>query len=118
MVNGDQVFLIDHGSAFAGKSFSPATDQFTFTPAYLRALCPANYKRMSQGDKLKSLSRVNEEQAKKLGDWIGSLDEKVLAELCHKYGIDSAPEIDRLNSLKSMCGFEAPDLAVNSSWVL
>jgi Phosphatidylinositol 3- and 4-kinase. len=118
MVNGDKVFLIDHGSAFAGKSFSPAVDQFTFTPAYLRALAPANYKRMSQGDKLRALPRINEEQAKKLGNWIRSLDEKVLAELCYKYGIDPAPEIDRLNSLKSMCGFESADLAVNSCWCL
>jgi hypothetical protein len=118
MCQGDRVYLIDHGSAFAGKSFSPATDPYTFVPVYLRSLCPANFKRMSQGDKLKVLPRVNEEQARKLGDWIKSLDEKVLAELCYKYGIDPAPEIDRLNSLKSMCGFMAPDLAINSCWVL
>jgi hypothetical protein len=61
---------------------------------------------------------LNEYQAKKLGDWIVGLDEKVLAELCYKYGIDPKPEIDRLNNLKSMCGFEPADLAINGCWVL
>jgi hypothetical protein len=118
MARGDQVFLIDHGSAFAGKSFSPATDKYTFTPAYLRALAPSNFKSLSSNEKLKVLPRLHEDQAKKLGAWIAGLDEKCLAEICYKYGIDPAPEIDRLNNLKSMCGFMAPDLAVNSCWCL
>jgi hypothetical protein len=118
MSRGDQVFLIDHGSAFAGPSFSPATDQYTFTPAYLRALAPPNFKSLSSNEKLKSLPRLNEYQAKKLGDWIVGLEEAVVAEICYKYGIDPKPEIDRLNNLKSMCGFEPADLAVNGCWVL
>jgi hypothetical protein len=118
MARGDRVFLIDHGSAFAGKSFSPATDKYTFTPAYLRALAPSNFKSLSSNEKLKALPRLHEDQAKKLGDWISGLDEKCLAEICYKYGIDPASEIDRSNNLKSMCGFMAPDMAVNSCWCL
>ena len=116
MVNGDKVYLIDHGSAFAGKSFCPATDKYTFTPAYLRALAPQNFKSMTADQKLKSLPRLHEDQSKKLGLWIVGLDEKILAELCYKYGIDPSPEIDRLKNLKGMCGFMDASLAVNSCW--
>lgn len=118
MVRGDQVYLIDHGSAFAGKSFSPATDKFTFTPAYLRSLAPANFKTMTADQKLKSLPRLHEDQSKKLGEWILSLDGKIMAEICYRYGISPEPELERLKNLKGMCEFMQPDLAVNSSWVL
>jgi hypothetical protein len=117
MVQGDKVFLIDHGSTFAGNSFSPAINKSTFTPAYLRSLCPDDFKKMTAEEKLKYLPRVSEIEAKKLGEWILSLDDKILAEICYRYAIDPEPEIDRLNNLKAICLRMPADLAVNTVWV-
>jgi len=116
MALGDKVVLIDHGSAFAGKDFSPATDKYTFTPAYLRAVCPDNFSSMTSEEKLKVLPRVSQIQELKLRNWMFSLDDKILAEVCYRYGIDPSPELARLNLLKAMCLRHPADLAINSLW--
>jgi hypothetical protein len=115
MALGDKVVLIDHGSAFAGKDFSPL-DKYTFIPAYLRAVCPDNFKGMTPEEKLKALPRVSPIQEVKLKGWILGLDDKILAEVCYRYGTDPLPEINRLNSLKGMCLRMPADLAINSLW--
>jgi hypothetical protein len=118
MFRGADVKLIDHGSAFAGDKFDPANDKSSFTPYYLRALAPAEFKDFTPDAKLKSLPRVNHEVDVQLSTWISGLDAAALADSLVKFGIDPAPCLKRLSSLKATVGFTAADMAINQLWVV
>ena len=118
MVRGDEVKLIDHGSAFAGTGFAPATDKNTFVPYYLRALAPSDFNQLAPADKLRALPRISGDSAKNLNNWLSSLDEEGLARILHRFGIEAKPSVERLRSLKGALAYQPADLAINSFWVL
>jgi hypothetical protein len=117
MIRGMDLRLIDHGSAFAGKDFAPATDPDTFTPAYLRIGVP-NFEKLAPDKKLAALPRLAPDQAAELGDWMKSIDGDRLATALRTFGIDPEPELGRLRSLIGACRGMSADLAVNCFWVL
>jgi hypothetical protein len=118
MMRGESIGLIDHGSAFAGHDFSPATDNNSFVPYYLRALCPDEFESMSPGQKLLALPRVHKEVSQDLGLWLSKLKVKELASILYSYGIDAKPAVDRLNAVISSLAYQSADLAILSPWVI
>lgn len=118
MVRGDKVKLIDHGSAFAGTGFAPATDRNTFVPYYLRALAPSNFSQLAPHDRLHALPRLSTAAEPAFRAWLEALDPEGLAATLHRYGIDAGPAVARLHALRASAGHMAADLAVNSFWTL
>lgn len=114
----EEVKLIDHGSAFAGRNFDPGHDQYSFVPYYLRAWAPQQFNALSSEDKLKALPRLSGPSEQVLKSWLQQLDEHRLAAVLLRYGINPAPSVERLVKLKAMLQTEASDLAVNQSWVM
>ncbi len=118
MVRGADVKLIDHGSALAGADFAPGSDRYSFVPFYLRALAPADFGQLSSGDQLKALPRLSAPAAADLRSWLDGLDGQELAATLHRYGVDAAPSVNRLDHLKTAAAHTPADLAVNGAWVL
>lgn len=118
MIRGDQVYLIDSGSAFAGPDFAPATDRYTFVPYYLRAMAPADFTRMTDEEKMHALPRLSGSLIEGFGKWLGGIDSAALEAALHRHGIDPAPVLERLCSLQSAASHTPADLAVNAAWVL
>lgn len=109
--------LIDHGSAFAGPDFAPATDKKSFVPFYLRAWAPGNFSKLPVKDKLQFMPRLSEPAEQRLRKWIDSLSASSFADVLYRYGIDPAASVDRLARLKNMTTEMPADLAVNKLWI-
>ena len=118
MFRGADVKLIDHGSAFAGENFDPAHDKSSFTPYYLRALAPAEFKDFTPDAKLKSMPRVNHQVEVELSTWVKGLDTEALYKSLSRFGIDPRACVKRLDALKAAMGFTAADSAINQLWVV
>jgi hypothetical protein len=117
MASGDKVKLIDHGSAFAGVSFDPAKDGVSFVPYYLRPGV-VGFTKLTTDEKLRKLPRLNAENEAKLKKWLLGLDAKILGQLITLYGIDPAPELNRLEKLQRATAYQTADLAILSAWVV
>jgi hypothetical protein len=118
MVNDEgKIALIDHGSAFAGESFSPGYDRSSFVPFYLRAWAPKEFNRMSAKEKLRALPRIGDKAAKQLREWAEGLNEDTLHYVLHTYGVEAKSAMFRLGRLKIALKQEPADLAINRLWV-
>ena len=114
MASGDKVKLIDHGSAFAGASFSIKD---AFVPYYLRAGIK-QLNKLTVTEKLRIMPRLNEENEALFKKWLLGLSKDILHQLVTKYGIDAAPEITRLERLQAATSYQTAELAVLSAWVI
>lgn len=108
--------LIDHGSAFAGPHFNPANDQNSFVPYYLRAWSPAEWRERSLEQKLKLMPTANGKTREELAEWLEGLHADQLAGVLTRYGIDPAPELERLGKVKQLATQMPVDLAINRLW--
>lgn len=111
-----EVRLIDHGSAFAGFGFDPAHDKNSFVPGYLRAWAPTRFNSLEPGEKFGYLPRVNDTIAHEVGVWFVELSEAHLARTLHQYGIDPAPSLSRLATLKKELESSPIDVVLNRFW--
>lgn len=118
MVRGQDVKLIDQGSALAGGEFAPASDRFTFVPFYLRALAPADFGGLPPEGKLHALPRLGAPAEAGLKTWLLGLDATALGDTLLRYGIDPDPSRRRLQDLQAAAGHTPADLAINGAWVL
>jgi hypothetical protein len=118
MFCGNQVRLIDHGSALAGIDFQPPIDKHSFVPYYLRVFCPAGFGQLAADQKFKILPRVSEEIQSELVRFINMLHENIISALLLQYNIDPAPEVARLELLKFAVGIQPADLAINGVWTI
>lgn len=117
MIHGDDVKLIDHGSAMAGPAFDPAHDQYSFVPYYLRAWAPTKFSKLSADEKLKYMPRVGRHAEEGLRGWLDSIHAEDLDRVLHRYGVDPEPAKARLAKLKAMATQGPVDLAINQLWV-
>lgn len=101
--NGD-IKLIDAGSAFAGYSFSPATDAKSFIPFYLRVFCQRDFKTLTPLEREEIMPKISGEADMALTHWIDNLPEGNMVKLMSEYGINPDPSISRLKTLKSYPG--------------
>lgn len=93
--------LIDHGSAFAGPSFDPGQDSSSFVPYYLRAWGPEKgFMKLSNKQKLDTMPVLHETKDIELREWIVGRSEKELEAFLHRFGINPAACVARLNALK------------------
>jgi hypothetical protein len=114
----EQVFLIDHGSAFAGDSFSPGMDKSSFVPYFLRAWSPRKFNTLSAEEKLRRMPRADAHVEGLLRDWVSGLHADVLEATIARYGLDPGPALRRLAKLRAaVLGGEPVDLVVNRMWV-
>jgi len=105
MYKGQGLRLIDHGSAFAGRSFDPARDSKSYIPFYLRYLVPYGFGRLELSEKLLKMPGVSAEVDQMIQKWLSLLDPATLSELLLEYGIHPAPSLERLKNLQSVrCG--------------
>jgi hypothetical protein len=112
------VKLIDHGSAFAGPAFDPAHDNDSFVPYYLRAWAPRqNFNAFTTDEKLRYMPRVSASTAARISQWVLGLNAGAVQALCHRYGINPAPTLDRLARVKAAVASAPADEAINRLWV-
>jgi hypothetical protein len=107
--------LIDHGSAFAGSSFSPAHDKNSFVPFYLRFRYNGNFNVLPIKRKMEVMPRLNPEQARVFGLWLSQIDKDRLTHTLQSFGIDPKPALARLAQLQLNEG-EPADVTVNRAW--
>ena len=118
MASNTVIKLIDHGSAFAGASFNPPLDKYSFIPYYLRAVCPSGFSTMLISDKLRYMPRMKPEDNERVKEWLVKLDPNLLKTVIEGYGIDSSPELQRLAKLQESCQTQPADLAILSAWIV
>lgn len=111
------VKLIDQGAAFAGVHFDPVHDQYSFVPFYLRAWAPPDWKAKPAAERLRLLPRTSPEVERDLRQWIGGLHAEDVDRVLLRYGVDPAPEKERLARLKAAAAAGPADQAVNEMWV-
>ena len=118
MANNTDIKIIDHGSAFAGASFNPPIDKYSFIPYYLRAMCPVGFATMVISDKLRYMPRMKPEDNERVKQWLLKLDTNLLKLVIERYGIDPSPELERLLKLQTACQTQPADLAILSAWIV
>lgn len=116
MAKGDDVQLIDHGSAFAGYGFDPAHDENSFIPYYLRAWADGRFSKMTAEQKLKVMPRLDRQTADTVGEWLNGLHGEDLDRVLLRYGVDPGPAKQRLAKLKALATQMPVDEAVNKAW--
>jgi hypothetical protein len=99
-----QIYLIDHGSAFAGRHFNPAYDQESFTPYYLRYTVPKDvvFNTLKPSEKLHYMPDHPMGVQGRLKTWLESLDPRALASTISGFGIDPTPSIARLERVQQV----------------
>lgn len=115
---GYPIALIDHGSAFAGPDFDPATDQNSFIPYYLRAWHPEGWGELDMEQKLRSMPSVSGDVDRQLREWFQGINAEDLEAVLFRFGINPAPSVARLAKFKAL--LEKPNLseAVNRIWLM
>lgn len=115
LVHDNHLMLIDHGSAFAGKSFHPGQDPNAYMPFYLRAGYNGDYSKLSAEEKLKYFPKADTEVDNLVQNWVDNLKEFDIERVLATYGIDSGPTIARLEQFK-----KASDvfLRIQSFWLI
>lgn len=110
-----QIYLIDHGSALAGKHFDPAHDSSSFIPYYLRAWSSRQFSAMTPGQRVHFMPRAGTSGLLELTEWITNLDTSALKNLLSSLGVaDPQPYVNRLESIKT--SIEPKDETVNKLW--
>lgn len=118
MVRDDDIQLIDHGAAFAGPGFAPATDRKSFVPFYLRAFAGPDFSKMPPEEKFRALPRVSPQTNDHLTRWVGALDAESLRSVMARFGIQTQPTLARFAQLQDAVRSTAPDVVINGLWVL
>lgn len=116
----ERVYLIDHGSTFAGPDFDPAHDRSSFVPYYLRAWSPRRFNTLPPAEKLRRMPRADAHVEVLLRDWVSGLHADTLAATCNRYGLDPRACVDRLARLRALCSDpEVKDIseAIDALWV-
>lgn len=115
-----RVALIDHGSAFAGPSFSPGHDSKSFVPYYLRVWGPdKGWARMDPEERLRVLPVLPVALDNEIKEWVDSLDTKKMVDIIYHFGIDPTPLLHRLQAVHAALDKgERLSEVVNRLWVL
>ncbi len=114
-----RVYLIDHGSCFAGKSFDPARDKSTFIPYYLRpwsTYTNSKLQQLSLPERVAQLPDTSREGELMLAHWLKDIHADSMKAILHRYGINPEPELQRLAQLKRLALAQGPSKAVNLLW--
>lgn len=97
----DEIALIDHGSAFAGRSFNPALDPYSFIPFYLRVFRYDGFMTASPAEKLRRMPSLSKGTDAIVAAWVNNIQEGPIAQICDEYQIDPTAIIERLRRLKA-----------------
>lgn len=100
LLSNGNVYLIDHGSSFAGHSFDPAHDPNSFVPFFLRAWNHGDFKRAAPHNRLRFMPTVSEETEKTLAAWVKSINQGAVTNILTDLQIDPGPTVERLVVLK------------------
>jgi len=111
------VALIDHGSAFAGSDFDPASDPNSFIPYYLRAWQASSWKELDAEGRLKAMPMISRNLDDELKEWVNRLHADDLEQILTRYGIDPKPSVERLAKVKSLLTADNMSAAVNRLWL-
>jgi 8-oxo-dGTP pyrophosphatase MutT (NUDIX family) len=114
----ERMYLIDHGSAFAGNGFNPGHDRSSFVAYYLRAWSPRKFNTLDPEEKLRRLPRADAHVEALLRDWVNGLHADALETIMARFGLDPGPCLRRLAKLKTTIREGTPvDLTINRMWV-
>ncbi len=98
--DGDNVRFIDAGSAFAGPSFSPATDPKSFVPFYLRVFTPRKFKTLTPEERFKVMPQIPANADEALKYWVDSINEGQIVAILNQFQINPQPVVNRLKALR------------------
>lgn len=116
--DGNELALIDHGSAFAGNDFNPAHDENSFVPYYLRAWAPLQFKDLPTDQKLRFMPHVANDVAEMLEGWLNGINEHALSNICHRYGVSAAACKGRLALIRMRVeAGDRVDDVINRLWI-
>jgi hypothetical protein len=114
------VVMIDHGSAFAGANFAPASDKKSFIPFYLRYMA-LNFSQLSYEEKLRKMPRTGFGGQNEIESMIARIDPQEMSDTISKYGIDPQPSLERMAIVKGLTNSNDPstpiDEHVNRLWL-
>lgn len=115
-----RVALIDHGSAFAGPSFSPGHDSKSFVPYYLRVWGPdKGWARMAPEERMRVLPVLSPAADNQVKEWLDGLDTKKIVDVIYHFGVDPTPLLHRLQAVRAAVdNGERLSEVVNRFWVL
>ena len=115
MILGNNVQLIDQGSAFAGNSFDPAHDKKSFVPFYLRAKA-RKWSKLTPEERLFSMPVPSVQTDYSIRAWLDALNEHVLGAILVEHGINPQPVLARLQRVRALPGL-AICLGINKLWI-
>jgi GNAT superfamily N-acetyltransferase len=98
------VRLIDHGSALAGRSFSPSEDTNSFIPFYLRAWTDRKFTKMGPNDRLHYMPSLGARAEQVFDEWVANINEHHIAEILQDYHINPTPAMERIAKVRAMPG--------------
>ncbi len=85
-----KVSLIDHGGAFAGRSFAPGHDPATFVPYYLRVWNPLDFHTATPEQRAAAMPAPQPGLDKELAHWLRGIRPEAVAVAMEENGIDDA----------------------------
>jgi hypothetical protein len=112
-----KIYLIDHGSAFAGKDFNPGHDLNAWIPYYLRAWFRNDrWNRLTPQEKMLRMPIGNAETENLVKDWVfRTLNPDTLSAILRRYGINPEPELERLKRVQQVIQIDGLK-GINKLW--
>ena len=109
-----RIKLIDHGSALAGESFDPATDDNSFIPFYLRAWTNRKFKDMKTEERLRFMPGLDRRAEQLFDQWVADISDDKMVTILQDYHINPQPCYSRLSMVRAMPGPKW--LVLNKMW--
>lgn len=116
----ERMYLIDHGSTFAGLDFDPAHDHSSFVPYYLRAWSPRKFNTLPPQEKQRRMPVADHHVEVLLRDWLSGLSGDALRDTIARYGLDPAACLKRLAHVKTLLSdpkVKDISVAIDGLWV-
>ena len=118
LLNGMDLKLIDHGSAFSGYAFDPVHDKSTFFPWYFRVFSSLDFNKISAKDREAAVPGLTQYAEQDLRNWFIGIDPTEIEGCLLQYGVDPQPVVDRFLSLKTAAQHEPLYQAVKNAWLV
>ena len=111
MASGEEVRLIDHGSAFK----EPFDVRKNFVPYYLRPGVK-EFSKLTPEERYGKIPRLEGESLSAFRDWLMDLVPEIMGLILGKYGIDQRTPMERLKMLQGACSYMEASAVIAMAW--
>lgn len=110
-----QFWLCRNGRSFA-EGFTPASDQSSFLPAYLRAWGPERWNSLTPAERRRHWPGVSDAVGGELVGWLAGLRDEPVKLECAARGLDPVPVLSRLSALREAASRLGFSQALATAW--